>query len=98
MIVDTADNFNFSDEFRPSAFANGVAVIEKNEMYWVVSLDVTLPAFDPDKHAYCGFRCYRDLQGFLAIQGWTIKEVYTKPLSDETLPKPKKQNTKKTKP
>ena len=92
MIIDNKEDYAFSEEFHKQASANnGIAIMEGELMYWVTSTDISPEHFDPDIHAYCGFKCYRDLQSFLAVRGWTAKEVYT-----GIIPPKKKVNDKPT--
>ena len=77
MIIDNKKDYAFSNEFHTQASATGIAVMEGEHMYWITLVSITPECFDPDVHAFCGFKCFRDLQTFLAIRGWTIKETYT---------------------
>jgi hypothetical protein len=76
MYVDTKENFDFSAAFHPKATKEGVAVIITPEMSWIVAADIDPATFDPVIDSYCGFKCFRDLQSFVAVRGWTVKEEY----------------------
>jgi len=78
MIIDTKIAFDFSDEFHKTANTNsGINVAAYPDRFHVVSCDIPEAEIRPEEHSYCSFRCYRDLQGFCAVRGWTIKDVHT---------------------
>jgi len=78
MIVDTKPVYEFSNAFHQSASTHGgINVIANATGFHIVSCGVTADNFAWAAHTYCWFRCYRDLQTFCAVRGWTIKEVYT---------------------
>jgi uncharacterized CHY-type Zn-finger protein len=83
MIIDKKENFDFSDEFHRQAVCNGgvAAVVDNRDtMHWIVAADVAAETFVPYIHAYCGFRCFRDLQTFCAVRGWSLKEIHQLPV------------------
>ena len=77
IITDREEALKFSDNFcKKAAENNGINVIRWLRLWVVVPAEVNADTFDADTHLFCVFRTLRDLQGFLAVRGWTIKEIH----------------------